>query len=95
MSSFVLVRTTVHDDDAFEAYRTLAAPSIRAFAGKMLLRGSVLEVMEGDESSERVAVIAFKDADTARAWYRSPEYQHAIAARTGAATMALTLVDGH
>lgn len=93
MSCYVLVRTTVHDDHAFEAYRALAGPSIKAFAGRMLLKGSVLEALEGEESGERVAVIAFDDAEKARAWYRSPKYQEAVAAREGVATMVLTLVE--
>ncbi|MED5369787.1 MAG: DUF1330 domain-containing protein [Myxococcota bacterium] len=89
--SYVLVRTTVHDPAAFEAYRRLAGPSIQAHGGRMLAKGPVLESLEGAESAQRVALIAFDDPETARRWYDSPAYQQAVRARAGVAEMSLTL----
>lgn len=92
MKSYVLVRTTVHDPAAFERYRALAGPSIRAHGGELMLKGAVLEALEGTEDHERVAMIGFPTEEVARAWFASDAYQEAILARKEVATMALTLV---
>ena len=94
MSAYVLVDMDVHDPDAYEAYKRLAGPSIAAHGGRYLARGGATEVLEGSWRPARVVVLEFPDVATARAWYDSPAYREARAARASAATGSFVLVEG-
>lgn len=92
MPSYVLVRTQVHNPEQFEQYRALAGPSVKAHGGRILLKGAVLEALEGQDDAERVAVIEFDSPKVAREWFHSDGYQAAVRARQGVATMRLSLL---
>jgi len=92
--AYVLVDVDVTDPDRYDEYKVLAAAAVDQHGGRYLARGGATEVLEGDRRPNRLVVIEFPDADTARTWYHSPEYQAAKAARAGAATGSFIVVDG-
>jgi uncharacterized protein (DUF1330 family) len=92
--AYVLVDVFVSDPDAYERYRALSGPAVEAHGGRFVVRGGAAEVLEGDRVPNRLVVLEFPDADTARRWYHSPEYAEARAARAGAATGSFVLVEG-
>ncbi|MDK1472666.1 DUF1330 domain-containing protein [Streptomyces sp. 549] len=51
------------------------------FEGRFLVHGGRLDVLEGSWPGDLV-LIAFPDAATAHAWYRSPAYQRILPLRT-------------
>jgi uncharacterized protein (DUF1330 family) len=51
------------------------------------------ETLEGD-APDGVVMLEFPDADAARAWYESPEYQAALVHRKRAAHYRVILVEG-
>jgi uncharacterized protein (DUF1330 family) len=78
----------------YDPYRPLAAASIARFGGRFVVRGGNAEPLEGSPQPERVVVIEFPDADTARRWYHSDEYQQALKIRQANSTARLILVEG-
>jgi uncharacterized protein (DUF1330 family) len=42
----------------------------------------------------RIVILEFPDMDAARAWYNSPQYAEAMAARAGAAVGSFIAVEG-
>ena len=94
MPAYLIARVRVQDPAAYEEYKRLAAASLEKFDGRYRARGGTMVTLEGDEEKARVVVVEFPSLDRAQAWYRSPEYQKAIAARTGCATGQFVLVDG-
>ena len=58
------------------------------------MRGGKAELLEGAPEPERIVVIEFPDADTARRWYHSDEYQQALKIRQANSTGRLILVEG-
>ena len=94
MTAYVLVEMTVTDAEAFEQYKVLAPLALEPHGGRYLARGGATELLEGDVPPSRVTLLEFPDADAARAWYDSPEYRTARAARAGAATARFVLVEG-
>jgi uncharacterized protein (DUF1330 family) len=94
MPAYLIARVRVQDPAAYEEYKRLAAAAIEKFDGRYRARGGTMVTLEGDEEKSRVVVVEFPSLDRAQAWYRSPEYQKAIAARTGCATGQFVLVDG-
>jgi uncharacterized protein (DUF1330 family) len=53
-----------------------------------------VQVLEGDWTPDRVVLLKFPSREKAQAFYDSPEYQAAKAARQGAAVMRMVLIDG-
>ena len=92
--AYVIVDMNVTDPERYEGYRALAGPSVEAGGGRFIVRGGATEVLEGDRVPNRIIVIEFPDMDAARAWYDSPRYAEARAARDGAATASFIAVEG-
>ena len=94
MPAYVIAEVQVTDPAAYEPYRPLAAASIARFGGRFVVRGGAADLLEGTPPPQRVVVIEFPDADTARRWYRSDEYQRALKIRQSASTGRVILVEG-
>ena len=94
MTAYVIADVQVTDAAAYEPYRPLAAASIARFGGRFLVRGGAVELLEGKPQPERIVVIEFPDAETARRWYRSEEYQRAMQIREAASRERLLLMEG-
>jgi uncharacterized protein (DUF1330 family) len=93
--AYVIVDMDVTDPDRYAAdYVPLAGPAVEAAGGRYLARGGRTEVLEGDRQPHRTVILEFPDLDAARAWYESPAYVEARAAREGAATGSFIAVEG-
>jgi uncharacterized protein (DUF1330 family) len=94
MPAYLLVDCEVTDSERYERYKKLAPPAIAKYGGRYLARGGETTRLEGDWHPNRVVVLEFPDAPTAKRFYESPEYRAARAERTGAANMKMVLVEG-
>jgi uncharacterized protein (DUF1330 family) len=92
--AYVIVDINVTDPVQYEQYRALAGPAVEAGGGRFIVRGGATEVLEGDRVPNRVVILEFPSMDAARAWYESPQYVEARAAREGAATGSFIAVEG-
>ena len=68
--------------------------SIARFGGRFVVRGGKADLFEGAPVPERIVVIEFPDAETARRWYHSDEYQQALKIRQAHSTARVILVEG-
>ena len=94
MPAYVIADVQVTDPAGYEPYRPLAAASIARFGGRFVVRGGRADLLEGAPEPKRVVVIEFPDADTARRWYYSDEYQQALKIRQANSTARVILVEG-
>jgi uncharacterized protein (DUF1330 family) len=94
MSAYIIADIQVSDPVAYDDYRPLAAASIARFGGRFIVRGGKIDLLEGEPQPERIVVIEFPDADTARRWYQSEEYQAALKIRQAASRGRVLLVEG-
>ena len=94
MPAYVVAEVEVTDPARYEAYKQLAPPAIAKYGGRYLARGGATEALEGDWKPARLVLLEFPSLAQARAFYDSPEYGKARAARKGAATMRLLAVEG-
>jgi uncharacterized protein (DUF1330 family) len=67
--------------------------TLEPFAGRFVVHGATVEVMEGQWPGD-IVVIAFPDLTAARAWYASPAYQAILALRTDNSRGDVILVPG-
>jgi uncharacterized protein (DUF1330 family) len=94
MPAYIISDVTVKDREAYEAYRTRAAPSITQYGGRYLARGTAIEPLEGNWTPRIIVLVEFPDLESARRWYRSPEYTATLAFREAGLSRKLILVDG-
>jgi uncharacterized protein (DUF1330 family) len=94
MPAYIIADIQVTDPAAYEQYRPLAAASVARFGGRFIVRGGKVDLLEGEPQPERIVVIEFADAEAARRWYRSDEYQSALKIRQAASRGRVILVEG-
>jgi len=92
MPAYVVAQVRVSDPAAYEEYKKLSGPAVAAYGGRFLVRGGQIEMLEGESPAERVVLVEFPDAETARAWYDSEAYRAARAVRAPASQAVFTLV---
>ena len=68
--------------------------SIAQYGGRFVARGGKAELIEGGPEPKRVVIIEFADADAARRWYNSPEYQAALPIRLANSRGRAFIVEG-
>ena len=94
MAAYVVVQVAIDDPKRYERYKTLAPPSIAAYGGRYVVRGGRSEPLEGSWQPPRLVILEFPDAESARAWWGSPEYAPAKALRQSCAQTEMLLVEG-
>ena len=94
MPAYIVADIQVSDPASYDQYRPLAAASIARSGGRFVVRGGKVDLLEGGPEPERIVVIEFPDAETARRWYRSEEYQSALKIRQSAPHGRVFLVEG-
>jgi len=94
MTVYLISEVAVRDPEAFEAYRTRAAPSIAAYGGRYLVRGGAISVLEGERRPSLLVIVEFPDRETADRWYASAEYGEALKYRDEGLDRSLILVEG-
>jgi uncharacterized protein (DUF1330 family) len=93
--AYVIVDMDVTDPDRYATdYVPLSGPSVEAAGGRYLARGGETAVLEGDAQPHRTVIIEFESFEAAKAWYDSPAYREARAARAGAAVGSFIAVEG-
>lgn len=94
MPAYIIARVNVTNPEQYEGYKALSPGAIAAHGGRFLVRGGAHETLEGETETRRVVILEFPTYEKARAFYDSPEYLKARAAREGAAEGQFVLVDG-
>ncbi|MBV9066345.1 MAG: DUF1330 domain-containing protein [Methylobacteriaceae bacterium] len=87
-------RIDVNDPDAYKQYVAANAKAFGKYGARFLVRGGKAETREGSSRARNV-VIEFKDYETARACYDSPEYREAMKLRENASAGDLIIVEGY
>ena len=93
-SVHVIASVTVTNPTQYEEYRKWSTLAMQAHGAEVCVRGGKVEVLEGDWNPGRTVILKFPSFDAARAFYDTPEYQKAKAAREGAAVMRMVCVEG-
>lgn len=92
--AYWVAHVTVDDPKVYEDYRAANAVAFAKYGAKFVVRGGVQEILEGS-SRPRTVVIEFKDLETAKACYNSPEYRHALSIRQTVSSGDLVIVEGY
>lgn len=74
MSSYLVIDTEVIDEAAFSEFAGKIYDAVTGQGGTFIVRGSDLDVIEGDWSPQRLVIMAFDSDDGAANFVRSAEY---------------------
>jgi uncharacterized protein (DUF1330 family) len=90
-----MVHVDVHDPEQYEEYRRRNGTAFSKYGARFLVRGGRSEIVSGTARARHV-IIEFKDFETARACFFSPEYQEARTFSGGADfdTIIVEALDG-
>jgi uncharacterized protein (DUF1330 family) len=89
-----IARLDVQDDEAYAQYRALNAVAFAKYGARFIVRGGPYKLARGEGRKHNV-VIEFKDEETARACYDSPEYQAAAVHLARAGSADLVIIGGY
>jgi uncharacterized protein (DUF1330 family) len=90
--AYVIGEADIVNPEGMKAYGPMIVAAVKKYGGKYLARGARPQVLEGGPA-HNILIIEFENADAARAWYASPEYQAAKAVRQGNSNLRLILVE--
>jgi uncharacterized protein (DUF1330 family) len=94
MPAFIIASVRVEDSVKFQAYASGINGLAEQFGGEYVVRGPVTEMLEGPAvAGERIVILRFPDAASARAYIASPTYQTATAHRLDAAHVSMRLIE--
>lgn len=93
MAAYILADVEITNPEQYAEYRKWSTAAFEAHGVAPIVRGGRTERLEGRDPG-RIVVIPFASMEAARAFYDSPEYTKARAAREGAAIMNMLIVEG-
>ncbi len=78
---------------AIATYLERIDATLAPYGGRFLVHGGRIDAVEGEWPGD-VVIVAFPDADAARAWYESPAYQEILPLRTEHSRSVAAIVPG-
>jgi uncharacterized protein (DUF1330 family) len=94
MAAYVIANIEVTDAERYPEYARQTPAVVEQYGGRFLVKGGRYDEIEGSWPNRRIVVIEFSDAEAARRWYTSPEYQRLIPLRQKYANSEIVLVEG-
>ena len=94
MPAYFVAEIEVTNPEGYAPYAALAGASLAQYGGKSIVRGGKVELVEGSPEPRRVVITEFADAEAARRWYNSPEYQAILPIRMANSRGRVFIVEG-
>jgi uncharacterized protein (DUF1330 family) len=94
MAAYIVLNIDVTDPARYPEYAKVAAPIVKQYGGRYLVRGGTAEALEGSIQPKRVVILEFPSYERAKAWWDCEEYRGPKAIRQSAATSDTILVEG-
>jgi len=85
----------ITDPEIYRHYMPLAEAAVAAYGGRYIVRGGDMRVLEGNRPVRRAVILEFDSPQQAEAFYRSPQYQEALALRLQSSTGHAYLLTGN
>jgi uncharacterized protein (DUF1330 family) len=94
MAAYLIVEIEVTDPVRYEDYKKMAETSVAAFGGRYVVRGGLVDTLEGDWHPARLVMLEFPSAERAREWWSSELYRPGKELRQATARSRMILVRG-
>ena len=94
MSAFVITDVEITDANLYGQFFERVTSTVEAHGGKFVARGGPLEVILGDWTPKRLAILEFDSLDQIRTWLASPEYTALSDIRSRSSKINMVIVEG-
>ena len=94
MTAYVIVDVEITDASLYGQFMERVNPTIESNGGRFVARGGKLEVVLGDWTPKRVAVLQFDSLDQIHTWLNSPEYTALDDIRSRSSNINMVIVEG-
>jgi uncharacterized protein (DUF1330 family) len=94
MAAYMMVQSTISDEDRFQQYRLAVVPFIMKFGGRLVVKMGEVDVLEGEPDPRPMVVFEFPSMEAIRAFWDSPDYVPIKQIREGAGTLNVWAVPG-
>lgn len=84
----------VTDAAKLEEYKNRVAPVVEKYAGRYIVLGGKMDVVEGDWQPVFPVIIEFPSLEQAHRWYASDEYRELKALRLSAVRSNAVFIEG-
>ena len=94
MAAYVIVDVEITDASLYRQFMERVTGTVESHGGRFVVRGGEFEVILGDWSPRRLAVLEFGDVEQIRTWLASPEYTALDDMRSRSSNINMVVVDG-
>jgi len=94
MSAFVITDVEITDANLYGQFFERVTSTVEAHGGKFVARGGTLEVILGEWTPKRLAILEFDSLEQIRTWLASPEYTALDDIRSRSSKINMVIVEG-
>jgi uncharacterized protein (DUF1330 family) len=90
MAAYLIGQIKVKDQNLWNEYVADVKESLTPFDAEIVFRGTLLEVLAGQQDKDLVVVIKFAEQAVLNAWFTSEKYQSLIPLRDESADVVIS-----
>lgn len=94
MAAYVITDVEITDAGLYKQFVEQVTPIVESHGGKFVARGGKLEIISGDWTPDRIAILEFGSIEQIHTWMNSPEQKKIDAIRFKSANVNMVVVDG-
>ena len=94
MSAYVVIDVEITDASLYAEFRERVTSTVEAHGGRFVARGGELEVILGDWTPKRLAILEFGNLQQVHAWLKSPEYIALDDIRSRSSNINMVVIEG-
>ena len=91
---YVIFEVEITDAGRYGEFLGQVTATVEGHGGKFIARGDAIDVVEGDWTPPRLALLKFDSVAQAKAWLNSPEYTALSELRTSSSNINMVIVEG-
>ena len=94
MAGYVLIEIHITDPPVYSEFVERVTSTVEGHGGKFIARGGAIEVIEGDWTPPRIAILEFDNVEQVKTWLKSPEYSELDEIRKKSSNINMIVVEG-
>lgn len=94
MKGYIVIDAEIIDHEAYSEFGGKVPASVAAHGGRLLVRTSNVEAIEGDWVPKRLVIVEFDNLEAAKGYIGSAEYTALDVARRRATKSRIVVVEG-
>jgi len=92
--AYLIADVSISNEEQMKVYREWSSRAMQEHGAEVLVRGGLIDPLEGDWTPQRIVVLKFPSLAAARAYYDSATYTQARQARARAGSIRMIAVEG-